>query len=736
MNTPIDHQRRQFIKSSTAMGGSLILGIQLTGCGSNGNSNTVISHLLQEKNAGHDKNTTLFPGAFLRISHDESITIHLPCSEMGQGVSTSLPMLIAEELEADWSTIKIEFAPAHEDFENPRSGRQITGGSASIRGFWQPLREAGATAREMLLISASQTWGVDKNSCSVKKGKVIHQASNQILSYGQLVEKANELDLPETPPLKLPEQFSIIGKAIGRLDAKDKVTGTAIFGQDVQRPDMLIANIVRCPVFEGKLKSFDATQAIKINGIVDIFAIETGIAIVAKNYWATQRARKLLTIQWHEGEYSKLSSANIRKQFIAAIDNGKEIESRGDTNKAFAVASSKLEAIYETPYLAHACMEPMTCTAHVQKERCDIWVPTQGQAPTQKTGASITGLSRDQVYVHTTYLGGGFGRRAETDFVKDAVLVSKQLRKPVKVIWTREDDIQHDYYRPATLNKLSASIDANGIPQSWEHNIAGPSILHRIVPLAGVLLRGKDGTSTEGADNLPYDIANFKVSYAMVNPGIPVGFWRSVGNSQNGFVTECFIDEIARNSGQDPYQLRLKLLKNKPRHTNVLNIVAKKSGWGKKLPQGHYHGLAMVKSFDSYVAYVAEVSIDGGMTPDKKTGPVKVHKVTAAVDCGIIINPDTVIAQIESGIVYGLTAALYGTISINNGRVEQANFDSYPALRMYEMPVVDVHLVESTQYPGGVGEIGVPPIAPAVANAVYAASGKPVRSLPINLGSL
>ena len=400
MKTPINQQRRQFIKSTTTLGGSLILGIQLTGCDSSGSSKSIISRLLQDQDTNHDNNATLFPGAFLRISHDESITVHLPCSEMGQGVSTSLPMLIAEELEADWSTVKLDFAPAHEDFENPRSGRQITGGSASIRGFWLPLREAGATAREMLLIAASQSWGVDKNSCSAINGKIIHQNSNQSLSYGQLVNKANELEIPETPALKSPEQFQIIGKPIGRLDSKDKITGNAIFGQDIQRPDMLIANIVRCPVFEGKLKSFDTTQAKQINDIVDIFAIETGIAIVAKNFWATQRARKLLTVQWHDGEFAKLNSAMIRKQFIAAVDNGKEIESHGDTSKAFAATASKLEAIYETPYLAHACMEPMTCTAHVQADRCDIWVPTQGQGPAQNRCIDYRLIQRSGLCTH------------------------------------------------------------------------------------------------------------------------------------------------------------------------------------------------------------------------------------------------------------------------------------------------------------------------------------------------
>jgi len=394
-----------------------------------------------------------------------------------------------------------------------------------------------------------------------------------------------------------------------------------------------------------------------------------------------------------------------------------------------STASNKIDAVFETPYLAHSCMEPMNCTAHVQQDRCDIWVSTQGQEPTQKTGASITGLSRDKVFVHTTFLGGGFGRRAEQDFVEDAVLISNKLKKPVKVIWTREDDIQHDFYRPATYNRLSAAVDKKGTLIAWQHAIAGPSILYRIVPLPGIILRGKDDTSTEGADNLPYQVENFNVSYAVVNPGIPVGFWRSVGNSQNAFVTECFIDEVAALAKQDPFRFRQQLLINKPRRKATLELAVKQSDWGKTLPNNRFQGIAVMKSFQSFVAFVAEISISAEST-------IKVHRVTAAVDCGIVINPDTVIAQIQSGIVYGLTAALHGEITIKDGRVEQTNFGDYPALRMHEMPEINVHIIKSTKSPGGVGEIGVPPIAPAVANAVFAATGKRVRKLPIRLSEL
>jgi len=733
-------KKRNFLKKTTVVGSGLVLGIQLTGCdGDRKNVQTQITNMLSNNSAEQkNANASFFPNAFLRIASNDLVTVHLASSEMGQGVITALPMLLAEELEADWSKIKIEFAPAHENFENPRSGRQTTGGSASIRGFWFALREAGAVARQMLINSAAQTWDVENSSCSVENGTVYHRQSSRSATFGQLVDKAKLLPVPETPKLKEPHQFRIIGQPIGRLDSSIKVTGEAIFGQDVRLPGMLIAVVLRCPVFEGVAKKYDASAALKVKGVQSVFEIETGIAIVADHFWAANQGRQLLNVDWDEGEYSALNSQQIRKQFIDAIDNGKTIEARGDVDK---ISGKTVNAIFETPYLAHSCMEPMNCTAHVQANRCDIWVSTQGQEQTQKVGAKITGLSKDKVYVHTTFLGGGFGRRAEKDFIKDAVLISNKLKKPVKVIWTREDDIQHDYYRPATYNKLTATIDNKGKLISWQHAIAGSSILHRIVPFAGLIFRGKDDTSTEGADNLPYDIPNFKVTYAMVNPGIPVGFWRSVGNSQNAFVTECFIDELATLSQQDPVKFRQQLLTDKARHLNVLELAAKKSGWGRQLEKNHYHGVALMESFESFVAYVAEISItepDSASNSNsnsnwKHNKSVKVHRVTAAVDCGIVVNPDTVEAQIQGGIVYGLTAALHGEITISKGRVEQTNFGDYPALRMHEMPEIQVHLVKSTQPPGGVGEIGVPPIAPAVANAVFAATGHRIRKLPIRL---
>ena len=744
MGRQISQDRRNFLKTTSLLGGGLVLGIQLGGCDSSDNPRVTIKNMMSaQQQEQQSVDTAFFPNAFLRITADNRITVHVACSEMGQGVMTSLPMLLAEELEADWSMINAEFAPAHADFENPKSGRQITGGSASIRGFWQAMREAGAVARDMLLTAAAQTWDTDKDTCYAKTGSVYQRDSGQHLTYGELVEKAQHLPVPKTPALKKPDEFRIIGQSVPRLDNKVKVTGQAVFGQDIQLPGMLTATVARCPVFEGKVKRIDAQAAKKIKGVIDVFEIETGVAVVAKHFWAAKRGRDLLEIEWDEGDHAKLNSHSIHKQFIQAVNNGKVIIDRGNTKKILNLnirdasmnhtsTKQQIAAIFETPYLAHACMEPMNCTAHVQQDRCDIWAPTQGQEPTQKTGVKITGLPKEKVFVHTTFLGGGFGRRAEQDFVKDAVLISNKLKQPVKVIWTREDDIQHDFYRPATYNRLTASVDKNGNPVAWDHAIAGSSILHRIVPFAGIIFRGKDDTSTEGAANLPYDITNLKVSYAMVNPGVPVGFWRSVGNSQNTFVTECFFDEVAALGNKDPFKLRQQLLSKKPRHKKVLDIAAELAGWGKALADDHYHGIAVAESFGSFVAYIAEVSIEGAA----KHEYIKVHRITAAVDCGIVINPDTVIAQIQSGIVYGLTATLHGEITIKQGRVEQSNFHDYPSLRIDEMPVVDVYLVKNAEPPGGVGEIGVPPIAPAVANAVFAATGKRVRKLPIHLNKL
>jgi isoquinoline 1-oxidoreductase beta subunit len=642
---------------------------------------------------------------------------------MGQGVMTSLPMLIAEELDADWSKVQAEFAPVNPAFNNPIFGRQQTGGSTAIRGYWNPLREAGAIARELLLGAAAQTWNITENDCDTDQGQVINRITGERLNYGKLATLAATLPVPDAAFLKEPDEFKLLGKSQPRLDGPAKVDGSAEFGFDIQLPGLLTAMVVRCPVYGGKLKQFDATQAKAIEGVRDVLAIKTGVAVVADHTWAAKQGRDALKIDWDYGPDANLNSAVITKRFAAAVDSGTLGQNDGNVEQAIKDASKTIDAVYEVPYLAHACMEPMNCTAHVRNDACDIWVPTQGQTRTHNHAMLLTGLPEEKVRVHTTFLGGGFGRRSEQDFVTDAIETSKAMGAPVKVVWTREDDMQHDYYRPATYNRLTAALNDQGMPTAWRHRIAGPSIFERDSKERED--NGTDWSATEGALRLPYAIPNMQVSYARVNTVVPVGFWRSVASSQNAYITECFLDEVAAAGGKDPYQLRRDLLQDQPRYLGVLDLAASKAGWDTPPPAGRYRGIAVAASFASYVAQVAEVSIDRGR--------IRVHRVVCATDCGMTVNPDTIRAQMESGIIYGLTAALYGEVTIARGRAQQSNFDDYPLLTLEECPEIEVHLVASTEDPGGVGEPGTPPIAPAVANAVFAATGKPVRSLPIRL---
>jgi isoquinoline 1-oxidoreductase beta subunit len=493
----------------------------------------------------------------------------------------------------------------------------------------------------------------------------------------------------------------------------------------VTRPGMLVAVVARCPTLGGRAKHFDPAKAKAVKGVRHVIGIDSGVAVVANGFWAASQGRDALQITWDKGANAKLDDQVIRQRLMAAADRaGAEARREGDAEKALAGAAKRIEAVYEVPYLAHACMEPMNCTAHVRADGCDVWVPTQGQTATQNTAARISGLPAEKVKVHTTFLGGGFGRRSEQDFVAEAVQLSKAVGAPVKVIWTREDDTRHDFYRPATYNRFVGGLDKSGIPVAWRHRIAGPSIMSRVFP--GSVKDGIDPTSVEGAANLLYDVPNIHVTYAMEDPGVPVGFWRSVGSSQNAFITECFLDELAAAGGQDPFKLRQRLLAKHPRHRAVLEAAARLGDWGKPPPPGRHRGIAIAEAFKSIAAQVAEISI----TPDRT---IRVHRVACAIDCGMIVNPDTIVAQMESGIVYGLTAALKGEINIKDGGVVQGNFNDYPLLRIDEMPEVKVHIVASEESPTGVGEPGTPPIAPAVANAVFAATGKPVRRLPIRL---
>ena len=709
MSATFTPTRRDFIKVVSVAGGGLALGIYLFS-----KEDLLLTEPLPA--------TGFSPNAWLKIDTAGSVTITVAKSEMGQGVRTSLPMIVAEELEADWEKIRIEPALA-----DPKYGNMTTGGSTSVRGSWATLRKAGASAREMLLTAAAQTWGVDRGTCHAEKGAVVHAPSGRRLTYGQLAEAAAKLPVPADPPLKDPRDFHVLGKRARRLDTPEKVDGSGIFGIDVKLPGMLVATVARSPVFGGKVKSFDAAKAMAIKGVRHVVEVPGGVAVAADSTWAAIKGREALSIAWDEGAVAELDSAAIRRRFEEESKKaGILARSEGDAAGTLAGAAKKLEAVYEFPFLAHATMEPMNCVADVRKDSAEIWAPTQSPQWAQGDVAKLLGIPKEKITVHTTLLGGGFGRRAMPDFVVEAVHVSKAVGAPVKVVWTREDDMQHDYYRPASFHRVSAGLDDGGRLIAWSHRIVAPSVIAQVF---GGQPKPGEIDAVDGADELPYGIPNLLVDYVMVNTAVPVGWWRSVYNSQNPYVNECFLDEVAAATGKDPYELRRGLLKEGSRVRGVLELAATKAGWGKPLPAGHGRGIAAHFSFGSYIAQVAEVSV-------AKDGAVRVHRVVCAVDCGMFVNPDTIEAQMESGIVYGLSAALKGAITIDKGRVQQSNFHDYDMLRLDEMPAIEVHIVPSKEAPGGIGEPGTPPIAPAVANAVFAATGKRIRRLPMQAEDL
>ena len=703
--------RRKFLKTTVAGAGGLLIGFYWS----------APTEILAAPPAGRSPAPL---NAWIHIGTDDIVTIVIDKSEMGQGILTGLVMLAAEELECDWKNIRTEFAPNDKAYFNPVVGFQATGASSSTRGSWEPMRKAGATAREMLLAAAAETWGVDKSECRAENGEVLHAATSRRLPYGALAESAAKLPMPQGVPLKDSGQYRIIGKPRKRLDTPDKVNGKAEFGIDARVPGMLYATVVHCPVFGGKVANFDAARAKSIAGVRDVVQISSGIAVVADNTWTAMQGRLALEITWDEGSNSEVTSDGIRKLFADRTSQpGAVARTEGDAPASLRVAAHKIEAVYEVPFLAHATMEPMNCTAHVRADGCEIWAPTQWQTATQNTAAKVAGVPPESVHVHTTYLGGGFGRRGEQDFIRDALEVSKAIAAPVKVTWSREEDMQHDFYRPASYCRFTAGLDADGSPIAWTNRIACSSIFNRIFP--GSVKNNIDRGGVEGSADLPYAIPHILVDYQLTETGIPVGLWRSVGYSQNGFFTESFLDEVAAAGGKDPYELRRRLLANSPRHLAVLELAAEKAEWGKPLPEGRFRGIAVVSSHATYVAEVAEVSVN------RTEGTVKVHRVVCAVDAGRITNPDTVTAQMQSAIVFGLTAALKGSITISRGRVEQSNFNNYRLLRIDEMPVVQVHILETENPPGGIGEPAVPPIAPAVCNAIFRATGKRIPRLPI-----
>lgn len=650
------------------------------------------------------------PNPWVRVARDGTVTIVIDRSEMGQGVTTSLAMLVAEELEVTLDAVRTEFAPADPAYTNAKLGEQATGGSTSIRAAWKPLREAGAAAREMLIAAAAAEWSVARDDCSVERSAVVHRPTGRRRGYGELVARAATLPLPKRVTLKAPDAFRLIGRSTPRLEIPDMVYGRTVYGIDTAVSGMLIATIARCPVFGGRPKRFDAKKALAVPGVRAAFALESGVAVVADTFAASVAGRDALTITWDEGLNAGLSSDSIGERFRRAVRRaGSVARDAGDAIAALERSKETVEALYETPYLAHAALEPMNAVASVAAGRCEVWVPTQAQTDARAMAAHIAGVPSDAVAVHTTFLGGGFGRKLEQDCVADAVAIAKRVRSPVQLIYTRADDLQHDFYRPASLTLVRAAL-RNGKPVAWLQRIVGPAL------------------ALEGND-VPYAIANMRVEHVRSDPGVPTGYWRSVGASQNAFVVESFVDELAHAAGADPIAFRRQLLARSPRHRGVLELAAEKANWDAPLAANEGRGVAIYYSFGSWVAHIAAVRAS-------PAGGLRVNRIVSAIDCGTVVNPDTVVAQVEGAVAFGLSAALKEEIRIERGRVVQANFEDYPILTLAETPEIEVHIVPSREAPGGVGEPAVPPVAAAVANAVFAATKKRLRALPLRLGSV
>jgi len=668
------------------------------------------------------------PNAFIRINHAGRTTLVMPQVEMGQGIYTAVAMILAEELDADYTQVELEHAPPNDKlYANPIFGIQVTGNSNSVRAFWKPLRVAGASARAMLVQAAAQQWQVDPASCSAANGKVIHAASGRTLAYGDLVDAAGTVPMPQNPPLKDPKDFTLIGRPLKRLDTPDKVNGKVVYGIDAMRPGMKFATLAACPVFGGTVGHVDDRAAKAVPGVRQVVVLDDLVAVVGDHMWAARKGLDALIVTWNEGANTRVSSRDIWEDLRAASrKDGVVAKSTGDIAKGLA-QGQRVEGEFELPFLAHAAMEPMNCTVHLTQGACEIWTGTQVVTRVQATAAKAAGLPIDKVTVHNHLLGGGFGRRLEADMVASAVRVAQHVDGPIKMVWTREEDIQHDVYRPAYRDTISASL-ADGRIVAWKYRVTGSSIMARWLPPA--FQNGIDIDAVDSAVDMPYDIPNLHVEFVRAEPpAVPTGFWRGVGPNNNVFATECFVDELARKAGADPIAFRSGMLGHNPRLKAALDLVAEKSNWGQPLRARVGRGVSVQPSFGSFIATVVEAEVD-------EQGEVHLHRVTSAVDTGIAVNPDTIVAQLQGGLIFGLTAALYGEITIDRGRVRQSNFNDYRMLRIDEVPRIDVHLIASTADPGGIGETGATAGPPALRNAIYAATGIALRRLPIDRDAL
>ena len=731
--------RRGFLKVTAAGGGALAVAF-------------VVGPVIERSRRrsamrDHAETTGEFqPNAWLTIHSDETIVFKLDRVEMGQGTMTSHPMLIAEELEVDPTSIQVEFAVADSRYNHPEFGLQITGGSSSVRTSYGQLRRAGAVAREMLRAAGAETLGVPVEECVAEAGAIVHRPSGQRRTYGTLTVLAANQPIPE-PALKPESDCTVIGTSLDRLDVPLKVDGTATFGIDTVVPGMLNAAIIRPPRLGATVTAFDGAAALARPGVRHVVDVPSGVAVVADRYWQARAALDDVVVEWAGGR-GELSTATMSEELRRLTEApGKSVRDDGDVETALAADGTIVEAVYEVPHLAHAPMEPQNCTAHVEDDRCEIWAPTQSPGVARDLVATALDLPVEKVTVHTTFLGGGFGRRLVSDFVLEAALVSRRVGRPVKVVWSREDDMCHSLYRPQVCHAMRAVLDGSGTPVAWRHRVASPTLLGTVLPewlpaitpglIPNAIDRGlsrmaegtftgdwvADPTSTEGASDTPYAIENLRVEVALHDPGVPVGFWRSVGHSHTAFAVESFVDELAAAAGVYPYEFRRTLLRNAPRHLAVLDAAAEAAGWERPAPARVFRGIAQHFSFETYAAQVAEVSVDDGR--------IRVRRIVCAVDCGRVINPDIVRAQMESGIVFGLSAALKQRLSYVEGHVEQTNFHDFEMLRMNEMPEIEVVILDSEHEPTGVGEPGVPPIAPALANALAAGTGRRIRTLPI-----